>query len=133
MWFLLGSVISMATLAFCGGCVSQPAEKSAQTNPQPAMGPIGEPQPQPSPASPDASSGTVTSDESIGSEIRRRLNADPATAVGIVAVVEDGNVTLRGEAPSLAVSWRAEGTAHGVKGVKSVVNQIIVNTPSATQ
>ena len=130
VWFLLGSIISMATLAFCGGCVSPPADKSAEANPQPAMRAMGEPLP--SPASSDVSSGEVPTDESIGTEIRRRLNADPATAVGIVAVVEDGNVTLRGEAPSLTVSWRAEGAARGVRGVKSVVNQIIVNIPSVT-
>jgi hypothetical protein len=130
-WFLLGSVIGLATLAFCGGCVSQPAEKSAQANPHPAMPAVGEPLP--SPASSDVSSSQAPTDVSIGTEIRQRLNADPATAVGIVVEVEDGDVTLRGEAPSLAVSWRAEGTARGVKGVKSVVNQIIVNTPSATQ
>ena len=90
-------------------------------------------EPLPSPASSDASSGQATTDAFIGTEIRQRLNADPATAVGIVVEVEDGRVTLHGEAPNLAVSWRAEGTARGVKGVKSVVNQIIVNTPSATQ
>ena len=127
-WFLLGSVISMATLAVCGGCVSQPAEKSAQDNPRPAVG-----ESLPPPASPDVSSGQAATDVSIGTEIRQRLNADPATAVGIVVEVEDGNVTLRGEAANLAVSWRAEGAARGVKGVKSVVNQIIVNTPSVTQ
>jgi len=90
-------------------------------------------EPLPSPASSDASTGEAPTDESIGTEIRRRLNADPETAVGIVVEVEDGKVTLRGEAPSLAVSWRAEGAARGVKGVKSVVNQVIVNIPSATQ
>jgi osmotically-inducible protein OsmY len=90
-------------------------------------------EPLPSPASSDTSSSEVPTDESIGTQIRRRLNADPATAVGIVVEVEDGKVTLRGAAPNLAASWRAEGAARSVAGVKSVVNQMIVNTPSATQ
>jgi osmotically-inducible protein OsmY len=90
-------------------------------------------EPVPPPASSDTSSSEAPTDESIGTEIRRRLNADPTTAVGIVAEVEDGKVTLRGAAPNLAVSWRAEGATRGVKGVKSVVNQIIVNTPAIGQ
>ena len=68
--------------------------------------------------------------ESIGFEIRRQLNATPTTTAGIVVEVDDGKVTLRGTAPNLATSWRAEATAHAAKGVKSVVNQIVVNTPT---
>ncbi|MGA2605665.1 MAG: BON domain-containing protein [Verrucomicrobiia bacterium] len=130
-WFLFGSAVIMATLAFCSGCASPSADKSAQADSQPAMRAPGEPLP--SPASSDTSSSEAPTDESVGTAIRRRLNADPATAVGIVVEVEDGKVTLHGAAPNLAASWRAEGAARGVAGVKSVANQIIVNTPSVTQ
>jgi len=47
--------------------------------------------------------------------------------------VVDGNVTLHGTATNRAAAWRAEGAARSVKGVKSVVNQIIVNAPSVIQ
>ena len=72
------------------------------------------------------------SDETIGREIRRRIDlAGPALATGIIIEVNDGVVTLRGFAPTQADAWRAEGAAHSVPGVKQVRNQIIVNTPKA--
>ena len=84
-----------------------------------------------------AGSGTPTTDEptdeSIGFQIRRLLNTDPTTGAGIIVEVVDGNVTLRGTASTRAAAWRAEGVARSVKGVKSVVNQIIVNAPSVIQ
>lgn len=83
-------------------------------------------QPVPSPAE----SGEAPTNESIGSEIRRQLNGTPTMTAGIIVEVDDGRVTLRGTAPNLAASWRAEGLAHATKGVKSVVNQIVVITPS---
>jgi len=131
VWFLFGLVVSMATLASFGGCAFPPPDKYARPGSQLVARATAEPLS--SPSSSDTSYGEAVTDEYIGTEIRRRLNADPETAVGIVAEVEDGNVTLRGEAPNLAVSWRAEGATRGVKGVKSVVNQIIVNTPAVAQ
>jgi osmotically-inducible protein OsmY len=92
-------------------------------------------QPVASPASPAASNSQAAdqpTDETIGFQIRRLLNTDPTTSAGIIVEVDDGNVTLRGTAVTRASAWRAEGIAHSVKGVKSVVNQIIVNTPSIT-
>lgn len=68
-------------------------------------------------------------DEAIGFEVRRQINlVGPSVAVGIVVEVSDGVVTLRGVAPSPAASWRAQGAAQAVKGVRQVVNQIVTPT-----
>jgi osmotically-inducible protein OsmY len=68
----------------------------------------------------------ATSNEEIGFAIRRRLNENPTATAGVIVEVDDGRVTLRGTAPDLAAAWRAEAVARSVKGVKQVVNQIIV-------
>ena len=131
--FLFRSMIVTATLAFFGGCASPP-EKPAQSEPQPEMRALGQPVVPPAPAvASDTQTGEGPTDESIGFQIRRMLNADPTTSAGITVEVDGGNVTLRGRALTRAAAWRAEGVARAVKGVKSVVNQIIVNTPSVTQ
>jgi hypothetical protein len=132
--FLFRSIISAATLVFLGGCTSPSKDKPVAAEPQPEMRAMGQPvgQPAPPPAS-DAQSSDQPADETIGFQIRRLLNTDPNTGAGIIVEVDGGNVTLRGVAVTRAAAWRAEGAAHSVKGVKSVVNQIIVNTPSVTQ
>jgi hypothetical protein len=142
--FLFRSVIVAATLAFFGGCT--PISPSGTIEPQPEMRamtqPVAPPPPPPPPASaapaaPPTPSNAETSeeptDETIGFQIRRLLNADPTTSAGFIIEVDGGNVTLRGTAVARAAAWRAEAAARSVKGVKSVVNQIIVNTPSVTQ
>jgi osmotically-inducible protein OsmY len=71
-------------------------------------------------------------DEVIGFEIRRRLAAEiPGESAGIIIEVLDGLVTLRGAAPTRAAAWRAEATAHAVRGVKQVRNRIVVSTTPA--
>jgi len=121
-WFFFISGVVVTVVAFCGGCATN-ADKPNE--PQPAMRAMGEPVPSPT------DSGEVPTNESIGSEIRRQLDATPTTTAGIIVEVDDGTVTLRGAAPNLATSWRAEATAHATKGVKVVVNQIVVNVPTA--
>ncbi len=128
--FLFHSVIVTATLVFFGGCASPSTEKSAPAEPQPAMRALGQPA---APPSSDSQTSDEPTDESIGIEIRRLVNTDPVAAAGIIIEVDDGRVTLRGTAVNRAAAWRAEGAAHSVKGVKSVVNQINVNTPSVVQ
>ena len=118
--FILGLIITGT--AFCGGCAT---DSNKTEEPKPAMRVMGQ-----SVASPTDSEEAPTN-ESIGSEIRRQLNSNPSATAGIVVEVDDGSVTLRGKAPNLAASWRAEGTARAVKGVKAVSNQIVVITPSA--
>jgi osmotically-inducible protein OsmY len=117
--FVSGIIITSAAL--CGGC-SMNADKANE--PQPAMRVMGQPVPSPT------DSGEAPTDESIGTEIRHQFSATPTTTAGIIVEVDDGKVTLRGTAPNLATSWRAEGLAHAVKGVKAVVNQIVVITPT---
>lgn len=119
--FLSISGIVIASAVFCGGCATN-ADKANES--QPAMRAMGQPVPSPTEA------GESPTNDSIGTEIRRQFNATPTTTAGIIVEVDDGKVTLRGKAPDLATSWRAEGIAHAVKGVKAVVNQIVVNTPT---
>jgi hypothetical protein len=121
-WVFFFAGIIAAIGALDGGCAS-PADKPAE--PQPAMRALGQPVETPAPSSDEPSA------ESIGPEIRRLLNADPASTAGIIVEVDGDKVTLRGYAPTMAASWRAEGTAHSVKGVKTVENQIIVKAPAA--
>jgi osmotically-inducible protein OsmY len=73
------------------------------------------------------------SDEAIGFEVRRQLDLIGAGATaGIIVEVNDGVVTLRGAATTVAASWRAQGVAQAVKGVRQVVNLIIVPGGSAS-
>lgn len=108
--------IPMFTAAvFSSGCTSlSPDQKQAE--PKPALRAMGE----------SIEPGDTVGNEDIGFEIRRRLNENPAETAGIIVEVDDGKVTLRGAAPTLSASWRAEAAARSVKGVKEVANQIIV-------
>jgi osmotically-inducible protein OsmY len=81
------------------------------------------------PAAAPAQPAEDVSTDSIGTQIRRQLNADPVSTAGIVVEVDGDTVTLRGSAPDLAAAARAEAIAHAVKGVKTVINQIIVPQP----
>jgi len=121
VWFLFTSRIIITGATLCAGCAMN-ADKPNE--PRPTMRAVE--QPVPSPIVPDE----VPTNESIGPIIRRQLNATPTTTAGIIVEVDDGKVTLRGMAPDLATSWRAEAIAHAVKGVKIVVNQIVVITPT---
>ncbi len=114
--FLFTMALMLALAAFGSGCASPTADKQAQTEAKPALRAMGE----------GVHVGDAVSNEDIGFEIRRRLNDDPGAAAGIIVEVDEGKVTLRGVAPNLAASWRAEAAARSVKGVKQVVNQIFV-------
>jgi len=119
--FLFISGIIITGVMFWTGCATN-TDKPSES--QPAMRVMG----QPVPSATD--SGDVPTNESIGTEIRRQLNATPTTTAGIIVEVDDGTVTLRGRAPDLAASWRAEAIAHATKGVKAVMNQIVVIVPT---
>ena len=113
---LFAWVVVICLTAFCGGCASSKANKESQPEEKPALRAMGEP----------VEAGETPSNETIGFEVRRRLNEDPTTTAGIIVEVDEGRVTLRGAAPSAQASWRAEAAARSVKGVKQVVNQIKV-------
>jgi hyperosmotically inducible protein len=51
---------------------------------------------------------------------------------GVTASVNDGVVTLTGTCPDQACKSGSESAAQGVKGVKSVVNNITVTPPAPT-
>jgi hypothetical protein len=121
--FLLSSTFIAALAAFCGGCASATADKRVEPEPEPVMRALGQPVSTPAPA------GEEVGTESIGSQIRRQLNADPGSTAGVIVEVDGETVTLRGTAPNFAASWRAEAIAHAAKGVKTVVNQILVPPP----
>ena len=121
--FFLNSAMIAVLATFCGGCASPPANKPADAEPQPAMRALGQPAQVPAEPVEDVSP------DSIGTQIRRQLNAEPRSTAGIIVEVDGDTVTLRGSAPDLAASGRAEAIARAVKGVKTVVNQIIVPSP----
>lgn len=71
------------------------------------------------------------SDETIGFEVRRRLNmVAPAETAGVIVEVVGGVVTLRGAAPTQIDIQRAVGVARGVPGVKDVVSSMHFSTPN---
>lgn len=72
-------------------------------------------------------------DEAIGLEIRKRMQTEaPAETASVIVNVSDGVVTLEGSAPSLQAGWRAQAVANAVKGVKRVVNKLVINAPPTT-
>lgn len=113
---LFAWAVVVVLAAFCGGCASTNTHKEAQAEDKPALRAMGE----------GVEASDAVSNEEIGFEVRRRLNDDPAATAGIIVEVDEGRVTLRGVAPNAAAGWRAEAAARSVKGVKQVVNQILV-------
>ena len=105
--------------ALCGGLLLSGCANTAtdQARPKPAMRALGD----------EVVVSSQASDETIGVEIRRRLGlADAAATAAVIVEVTEGQVLLRGAAPSLAAAWRAEAAARSVPGVKAVRNQIVV-------
>ena len=67
-------------------------------------------------------------DDSITDQVRMRLAGDAEVKGGGIGVdVKDGVVTLSGKVPYDKVRQKAERLAKHVKGVKSVVNQLVVD------
>lgn len=81
-------------------------------------------------ASASAAAGTVAAvmdDAGITASVKTDLAKDPdLSALAINVDTKDGVVTLNGPAPSAAAKSRAETIAKGVKGVKSVSNNLAV-------
>jgi osmotically-inducible protein OsmY len=62
------------------------------------------------------------SDADVQKAVQAKLTADGVT--GVTAAVRDGVATLSGEVADITVKNKAEGSAKGVDGVKSVTNNI---------
>lgn len=71
-------------------------------------------------------------DQALTTAIQSKLYANENTRKGSVAVaVKDGAVTLSGDVPSSDVELEAMKVANGVAGVRSVSDQMKVNTAAA--
>ena len=68
-------------------------------------------------------------DTDIQASFNEKSKTLPSMA-NIAASVTDGVLTLSGQCPDAACKTSAEQTARDVKGVKSVVNNIVVDTPA---
>jgi osmotically-inducible protein OsmY len=70
------------------------------------------------------------SDDYITDVVRQKLAADQVVKGGAIEVtVKDGAVTLAGKVPEAKMKARAERLAKGIKGVKSVVNNVKIEHP----
>ncbi len=71
-----------------------------------------------------------SSDDRIYDQVRIRLANHPdVKGAAIEVAVEDGVVTLQGKVRTEKARQKAEGVAGKVKGVKKVINQLLV-TPT---
>lgn len=68
-----------------------------------------------------------TFEQDLEREVRRRLHDDPDLQLHRFDVsVTDGKVTLTGQLRSAELRQRAEALAAGIRGVREVVNHIVV-------
>ena len=66
-------------------------------------------------------------DGELEREVRRRLHDDQLLQMHPFGVsVSDGSVTLIGQLPSAELRHRAASLAAGVRGVREVINRIVV-------
>lgn len=73
-------------------------------------------------------------DALIQSDVMAELKWEPRVKPNEIGVaVKDGVVTLTGWVDSYTKRWAAEETAHRVRGVKAVANEIEVKLPSSDQ
>jgi hyperosmotically inducible protein len=74
------------------------------------------------------------SDDFLVDTIRQKLAADAVVKGGAIDVeVKDGAVVLKGKVEEEKQKNRAEKIARGVKGVKTVTNQIEIGRPELRQ
>ena len=71
------------------------------------------------------------SDEKIGEAVKMALSANPALSP-VMSSVKDGIVTITGEVESDELKALAESVLSGVKGLKSVVNNVTVKPKGPT-
>jgi hypothetical protein len=75
---------------------------------------------------------TTVDDQALTAAIQSKLYSDAATRqAGVGVAVKDGVVTLSGDVPSTEVEQEAMKVANGTQGVRSVTDQMKVNTAVA--
>jgi osmotically-inducible protein OsmY len=75
--------------------------------------------------------GCKENDANVKTRVEQKLNANQETA-GTMVTVNDGVATLTGTVSSESGKMESENLAKGTKGVKSVVNNLMVNAPMTT-
>jgi osmotically-inducible protein OsmY len=111
------ALLASALLALAG-CQAGPAAPATAGTNKPAMRALGE----------TVAPAERPSDETIGAEVRRRLEiTDAASATGVIVEVENGVVTLRGTVATVTAAMRAEAAARAVPGVSGVSNRLLTN------
>ena len=106
--------------------VQQPAQQPPVIVQQPASQPapviVNNP-----PAAAPGSGSSIPDDSAIQAAIDRKFSDDPNfSALGIVARVANGTVTLTGTVKSETLRAQVERAVRNIKGVKSVDNQITI-------
>jgi hypothetical protein len=110
-------------LLVSAGCAPQTPRQPAASSTAPPLRAMGQ----------DITIEDAHSDEAIGLQIRNQFRTTaPAETAAVTAEVNDGVVTLRGSAPTQAAAWRAQAIATAVKGVKSVINQVVITSRPST-
>lgn len=103
---LLAALVFAASLA---GCAGMGGDRG--TEPAAGQRPVGQ----------------VVDDAAITAQIKAALAADPdLSAVKINVDTAQGAVKLKGEVKTIALRRKANELATGVKGVKSVDNQLVI-------
>lgn len=101
------------------GCAQQTPQPPASVSAAPPLRAMGQ----------DITVEDAHSDEAIGLQIRNQFQATaPAQTAAVTVEVNDGIVTLHGSAPSQTAAWQAQAIATAVKGVKSVINQVVITS-----
>lgn len=73
------------------------------------------------------SAGQVVDDAAITAQVKAALAADPdLSALKINVDTTQGAVKLKGEVKTIALRRKADALAAGIKGVKSVDNQLVI-------
>ena len=102
---LLAALICAASLAGCAGMGGDRGEGQAGQR----------------------SVGQVVDDATITAQVKAALAADPdLSALKINVDTLQGAVKLKGEVKSIALRRKADALAAGIKGVKSVDNQLVI-------
>lgn len=76
--------------------------------------------------------GCSSDDKSVAENVTKSLNDDPATT-GLTVSVTDGVATISGEVLNEEAKAKAGRIAEGVKGVKSINNNVTVDAPVMEQ